>query len=383
MNNISITITGFMLACLAWTSPTLAQDYKNSIASTDFDFIHESDPSAFERLEFTGKRVCEMPDKRFGNQPLRQPAFVFVAAFSDGTRVQLAIDSAFKTKEAARTEAMRYVAGLGKLPTTLRKGVQRLVVHKGGRETTAFSDVGLIVVYSENATKRISNHDLEETIFHESVHAAWDKQHASSEAWRRAQAQDGGFVTMYAKQNPDGEDLAESALFAYMLTHHPERIPASEAKEIRKAIPARIRFVAALIPPDQPIFYNVANKPTDAKASDISDKKGEPNDSPNRPTQCQIDISSPGQLGDIISNALTIKFDRNEKDVNRFLAEAQKQATGGEELFQLTVVEFKLDSATFKTAIMEFMHCNCTHRNDPTSDKRTKQMLDAWTAANK
>lgn len=246
----------FSLLIVLSSSSLYAQDYPNSVASTDFDYIHSDDPSAFKELKFVAEKKSEMPDKR-GDRELFQPSFVFLATFTDGTKVNLALDEKFKTKEAARKEAKRYVGPLGRLPTVLRQGVNRVVVHQGGRDTTAFSDVGLIVIYSDNASKRISNHDLEETFFHESVHAAWDKKHAASEAWKRAQAQDGAFVTAYAKQKPDREDLAESALFAYTLLHHPNRIPAADAKKIKKAIPARIRFVAEQIPPDKPIFFNI------------------------------------------------------------------------------------------------------------------------------
>ena len=246
----------------------LAQDYPNSVASTDFDYIHSDDPSAFKALKFVAEKKSEMPDKR-GERELFQPSFVFQATFTDGSKVNLALDEKFKTKEAAEKEAKRYTGPLGRLPSALRHGVKRVVVHQGGRDTTAFSDVGLIVVYSDNASKRISNHDLEETFFHESVHAAWDKKHATSKAWKRAQAQDGVFVTTYAKKKPDREDLAESALFAYTLVHHPKRIPAADAQKIKKAIPARIRFVAELIPPDKPIFYSIEKK---KKASTDSDE---------------------------------------------------------------------------------------------------------------
>ena len=125
---------------------------------------------------------------------------------------------------------------------------------------TAFSDVGLIVLYSDNATKRIGTHDLEETVFHESVHAAWDKTHATSAEWKDAQKKDGGFVTDYARKNPKGEDLAESALFAYTLIHHPNRIPKEEAAKIARAIPNRIAFVEKLLPKDKPLHFAVEAK---------------------------------------------------------------------------------------------------------------------------
>lgn len=240
------------------------QEYGSSVVGTDFDFITAEDPSAFLELVFVRESNAEMPDKRDDDRDLFQPAFIFRASFVDAARkgetaptgkrtaavpktIDLFIDAAFGTRNAARAEAMRYVDPLGKLPSVLRRGVDRVVVHRGGPNTTAFSDVGLIVMYSENATARIGTHDLEETTFHESVHAAWDARHARSPAWRRAQAADGNFITVYARRQPDLEDLAESALFAHTLTNHPERIPQADRERIRQTIPHRIAFIAELL----------------------------------------------------------------------------------------------------------------------------------------
>jgi hypothetical protein len=235
--------------------------YRSSVAGTDFDFITESDPDTFDRLEDEGSGPAEMPDKSDRSAPLVQEAFLFVAHFNDGTRVRLAIDADFKTQDSAREEALRYTPRLGKLPTALRRGVERMVIHKGGENVTAFSDVGLIVLYADNATKRIGTHDLEETVFHESVHAAWDKTHAKSAEWQDAQKKDGGYVTDYARKNSQGEDLAESALFAYTLLHHPNRIPKEEAARIARIIPNRIAFIEKLLPKDKPLHFLIEAKP--------------------------------------------------------------------------------------------------------------------------
>lgn len=263
MKRFSIVLAGWVAVGIAvmngLSADGVAQEYRSSITATDFDFIVEEDPSTFKSLKFQSKGKEELPDKR-GDRELMQEAFVFLAEFSDNTKVKIVIDAAFKTEDAALAEAERYVHRIGKLPTALRSGVDRLVVHQGGKDTTAFSDVGLIVVYSANATKRIETHDLEETIFHESVHAAWDKQHANSQRWIQAQTADGGFVTTYAKDKPRREDLAESAIFAYTLLHHPGRIPEEEAKKIKKAIPNRIEFFSKLLPVDKPLVYDVAKE---------------------------------------------------------------------------------------------------------------------------
>lgn len=245
----------FAVAAVLQTSAAAAQEYSSSVVGTDFDIITDNDPTCFEQLKYKGSRSEEMPDKSNDAQ-LFKTAHVFVAAYSDNTKITIAVDADFETEKAANKEALRYAIRLGKLPTVLRAGVHRLVVHKGNEDTTAFSDVGLIVVYSANATKRISTHDLEETLFHESVHAAWDKKHAKSAAWKRAQMSDGTFATLYGKKKPSLEDLAESALFAYAMIHHPDRLPLEDRKRISKAIPARIDFVQDLIPFGKPVIFD-------------------------------------------------------------------------------------------------------------------------------
>ncbi len=116
-------------------APTPAGDeprYASSVVGTDFDFILDTDPDTFVRLEDKDPGLAEMPDKSDRSAPLVQKAFLFVAHFNDGTRVNLAIDADFKTHDDARTETLRYTPRLGKLPTALRRGVDRVVVHKGG-----------------------------------------------------------------------------------------------------------------------------------------------------------------------------------------------------------------------------------------------------------
>jgi hypothetical protein len=217
--------------------------YRSSVVGTDFDFITESDPSAFERLEYVGFEEFEMPDKRKTGEPLVENAYVFKAYFTDGTKVGIALDKDFGSRQAAEQDAMLYTSHLGKLPTLYRKKLKHIVVHKGGADTTAFAeDKGhLFTIYSANATKRLRTHDLEETFFHEGTHASIQADYLGGMAWKNAKARDDAYITDYAKKN-DQEDFAESALFAYTLIYHPERLPTEERARIEKQIPNRIAF---------------------------------------------------------------------------------------------------------------------------------------------
>jgi hypothetical protein len=226
--------------------------YKSSVVGTDFDFITENDPSSFERLEFLGFMEFEMPDKRGTGEPLLQNAYVFKAYFDDGTKIDIALDRDFGSEQAAQQDAMRYAPRLGKLPSLYRRKLKHVVVHKGGIDTTAFAeDKGhFFVAYSDNATKRIGTNDLEETFFHEGTHASIQETYLAGAAWKNAKALDQVHITKYAMTS-DQEDFAESALFAYTLIYHPERIPETERAKIQKQIPHRIAFFRSVYG-DQP-----------------------------------------------------------------------------------------------------------------------------------
>ena len=217
--------------------------YRSSVVGTDFDFITDRDPSAFDALRFVALKPFEMPDKRANDRPLMKDAYVFAARYRDGTTVAIAVDAAFGSRPAAEQEASRYTLRLGRLPSLYRRHLRHIVIHEGGADTTAFAeDRGhFLVLYSGNATRRIGTHDLEETLFHEATHAAIQQQYLPRAAWKTARTRDGAFVTHYAETD-EQEDFAESALFAYTLIKHPERFPVAERERIERQIPHRIDF---------------------------------------------------------------------------------------------------------------------------------------------
>ena len=153
------------------------------------------------------------------------------------------MDKDFGSMQAAQQDALRYTPRLGKLPALYRQNIKHLVVHNGGPDTTSFAeDKGhFFIIYSDNATKRIGTHDLEETFFHEGTHASIQVDHVDGSAWKTARERDNAYITDYA-QSDEQEDFAESALFAYTLIYHPERFPAAERAKIETQIPNRIAF---------------------------------------------------------------------------------------------------------------------------------------------
>lgn len=149
---------------------------------------------------------------------------------------------------------------VGKLPTFMRKTLDHVVIHVGDETAFAEGEGHFFVLYSDNIKTRIRNHDLEETVFHESVHATLDSRYARSKKWRKAQKADDDFITKYAKRLPEKEDLAESGLFAWTLIMHPGRLPAKVEARVREIMPNRIAFFEELFLAG-PVFKTSSRKP--------------------------------------------------------------------------------------------------------------------------
>jgi hypothetical protein len=182
-----------------------------------------------------------MPDKR-NDELMDKETFVFEATFSDGSKVEVWAHSSFGSVGQAERYALMLSAPLGKLPPVMRGKLAHVVVHKG--DATAFGEAegNFFVVYSENMETRVRDHDLEETVFHESVHATLEMTYRKNRDWLAAQKADTGFITKYAADNPSLEDLPEAALFVYTMLENPGRLPAEVEAWVKRHMPNRLAF---------------------------------------------------------------------------------------------------------------------------------------------
>ena len=261
MNKITMAVAGGLsLFATALSTSVMAKPiYPNSVVSNDLEFIAPQDASAFACVRFEDRRTAEMPDRRKDGLMAKQ-TFIFTAYYTDGTSVGLWAHADFKTRQRALTSVKPVAEAVGKLPTFMRGTLDHVVIHVGDETAFGESDGHFFVLYSENIKTRIRNHDLEETVFHESVHATLDKRYANSSRWRKAQKADGDFITKYAKRLPKKEDLAESGLFAWALIMHPGRLPARVEARIREIMPNRIAFFEDLFLA-RPVFEDSKRKP--------------------------------------------------------------------------------------------------------------------------
>jgi len=219
--------------------------FPNSIVSTDIDFIRFNDPDAFINLAYLGQEDKEMPDSRT-TALFDTNTYVFEASFSNSKIVEIWAHSSFGNQNAAEVYADKLTSRLGKLPEFMRDVLSHVVIHKGDAGAFSESEGHFVVLYSDNMDTRISNNDLEETVFHETVHASLDAIHVNSSSWINAQSADGTFITNYAEEFPIREDLAESALFAYTMIKYPGRLSPEVEQWVNTNIPNRFAFIETI-----------------------------------------------------------------------------------------------------------------------------------------
>jgi len=246
------------VAVLVGTNVQADPIFPNSVVSNTIDFIRATDPDAFACMQFSGERRQEMPGHP-SNQLMANGVFSYVTFYEDGTTVEVWVHPDVGSEDAASVLVGQVAPRLGKLPTFMRDTLRHVVIHAGDRTAFAEDQGHFFVLFAENMATRIRNNDLEETVFHESVHATLDARYLGSRAWRAAQEADGDFITEYAAARPDREDMAESALFAYAMIKSEGRLPANVEAEVRQIMPNRLAFFEDLF--GGPTFTRVGPAP--------------------------------------------------------------------------------------------------------------------------
>jgi len=209
-----------------------------------FDIIRTDDPSAFETLTSTGTGSRKMFDRR-SNSWVTRTAYLFAATFTDGLEIEIQVNSEFGSVEEAKKQVLQHLTAVGQLPTLLRRDVETMWIHAGDNDYGGGNNN--LLIHTGRTAQYIGAKNLEETLFHEAVHTSIDGRYADSAEWKAAQAADSGFISSYARDNPDREDMAESMLPAYGVLIHPNRISAMQRDIIRETMPNRLAFFETLL----------------------------------------------------------------------------------------------------------------------------------------
>jgi len=202
------------------------------------EILTSSDPTSFESITSKKDSDREMYDRRFGWINIKP--YLFDAKFSDNLKIEVQVNPEFGTKEKAEQVALEYLPTIGRMPSYLRKDVETIWLHDGN-EDYGGGNYNLLIHHgrTEEYTKKGI---LEETFIHEAVHTSLDEYHSSSSNWIDAQNRDNGFISEYAMEYPEREDLAETFLICFGLKYNPNAFNENIRKKILELIPNRLNY---------------------------------------------------------------------------------------------------------------------------------------------
>ena len=179
-------------------------------------------------------------------------AWLFDARCDGGANsIEIRVHADFTEAEAA-SAAEKYGKAVGRLPKVLRSGIgaatgiRILDIHKGHHSWHASSRLGGISIYTGSYGGSRGKY-IEEVLVHEAGHTSLDDQVRTDPKWLAAQTTDGAFISQYAQNFSQREDVAESFAAYLAARFRPSRISRAWETRIFQAIPNRIAYFDTML----------------------------------------------------------------------------------------------------------------------------------------
>lgn len=205
----------------------------------DPDIITSADPTTYLSYKAMGRGKRSMFDRRVDGF-IKVKARLFNVRFTDSSRVvEFQVNPEFGPTKARR-QVVKYAKVIGRLPLCLRSDVRTVMIHDGVELFGGGS--GNLLIHTGQSVNYERDGILEETLVHEASHASLDDDHANAKGWVAAQKADPEFISTYARDNPQREDVAETWLLWYAVRHRAERIDVTVADTVKAAIPNRLLY---------------------------------------------------------------------------------------------------------------------------------------------
>ena len=205
------------------------------------DVLRPSDPTALEGVTYTGRGERSIYDRRV-EAWITVDAYLFAVRI-DGQELEFQVNPEFGSVDAARAEVDTYAPALGRLPAFMLSRAEKVHVAAGDEPFGGNWRDRSFLIHTDRGREYIDRGVLEEVFFHEAGHVSLDGDHAAAPSWLAAQqADDGVFISNYARDFPAREDIAESILPYFAVRQRPERLSAADRSAILTAIPNRLAY---------------------------------------------------------------------------------------------------------------------------------------------
>ncbi len=152
-------------------------------------------------------------------------AHIFDTYYSDDHYIEVQVNSEF-TFEQAELESYKYAWLIGQLPKVLKRDIETVWIHKGiydwgGGNNNILIHTGQTSKFENYKTGNI----VEETLIHEAAHTSIDTYYYGTSEWNEQVKNDGyKYVSTYAQDFPNREDIAEMFPLYIAVRYFPDRI---------------------------------------------------------------------------------------------------------------------------------------------------------------
>ena len=214
--------------------------------------ITDSDPTTLSSIRYLGELDRHMWIVRNDRWvPGDYAAHVFDVAF-DRRQVEFQVHAELGDRAAARAEVEVFAPIFGQLPRALLEHLREVEIHQTGgspmsarRYNTGDPSAGSVSINTSAVAdvRLVQRGFAEEYAIHEAAHVSWDPDHLSSPGWLEAQQADPAFISPYARDYPDREDLADTTVAWFAMRYRPDRVTPDQQQAILEAIPNRLAYL--------------------------------------------------------------------------------------------------------------------------------------------
>ena len=216
------------------------------------DLITSSDYTIYSSSTYQGILDRLFYDKSIPSF-IDYPAHVYKINFGDGLSVDFEIYTEFSQEEELAIK-QKYAPLIGQLGKELRKNIKSIEFLKGDYTASAqrnndlsYSNITIPIDWLNNNVETRPDGDRTEELFiHEATHLSIDPYVYGQRGWNDAVYLDGNYLSTYAKDNPESEDIAETFQAYIAVKYFPERIKSSLRDTILSICLNRFKYFDSL-----------------------------------------------------------------------------------------------------------------------------------------
>jgi len=228
--------------------------------------LTKEDPNAIKNLvRFKGQK-CRTIWHQHLEEWVNIEAYIFQMMTKDKIKFYAWVDPKYGSKSKAKKIAKKVTKSLGSLPEFLRKDIHVIAILSEGGGANADTGGGVITwhepTFKEDGGNTKKSY-VEEVYTHEGAHTSIDNDIYYTDAWDNAVQADPNFISDYAKDSPDSEDVAES--FGAWFALKSGRLDESDQKKITGAIPNRLALFDDLYSFENADWYPIYGKKSGKK----------------------------------------------------------------------------------------------------------------------